>query len=121
MRPHRRDRTGEADRRLRRGQGRDLCEPYLHVAPGALSASLQPYAGLADHPIAEFPFAPSQLALDLTGNHILPDADGLIPLPEAPGLGMSVNPTALKPYLRNVEIAVAGKTLFRSASLPAAG
>jgi len=32
---------------------------------------------------------------------------------------MDVNPTALKPYLREVEIAVAGKTLFRSTNLPA--
>jgi L-alanine-DL-glutamate epimerase-like enolase superfamily enzyme len=87
----------------------------------ALSASLQPYAGLADHRIAEFPFAPRQLALDITSNHIMPDKDGLIRLPETPGLGMSVNPPALKPYLRDVEIAVAGKTLFRSASLPAMG
>ena len=57
----------------------------------ALSASLQPYAGLADHRIAEFPFAPRQLALDITSNHIMPDKDGLIRLPEAPGLGMNVN------------------------------
>jgi L-alanine-DL-glutamate epimerase-like enolase superfamily enzyme len=85
----------------------------------ALSASLQPYAGLAEHHIAEFPFAPRQLALDITSNHIMPDKDGLIRLPEAPGLGMSVNPPALRPYLRDVEIAVAGKTLFRSAYLPA--
>jgi hypothetical protein len=48
----------------------------------ALSASLQPYAGLADHRIAEYPFAPRQLALDLTTNHIMPDEDGLIRLPE---------------------------------------
>ncbi len=85
----------------------------------ALSASLQPYAGLAEHRIAEFPFAPRQLALDITSNHIMPDKDGLIRLPEAPGLGMRVNPSVLKPYLRDVEIAVAGKILFRSANLPA--
>jgi L-alanine-DL-glutamate epimerase-like enolase superfamily enzyme len=74
---------------------------------------------LAEHRIAEFPFAPRQLALDITSNHIMPDKDGLIRLPDAPGLGMSVNPPALRPYLRDVEIAVAGKTLFRSAYLPA--
>ncbi len=85
----------------------------------ALSASIQPYAGLARHRIAEFPFAPRQLALDITSNHIVPDKDGLIRLPEAPGLGMQVNPAGLKPYLRDVEVAVAGKTLFRSPALPA--
>lgn len=85
----------------------------------ALSASLQPYAGLADHRIAEYPFAPRQLALDLTTNHIMPDADGLIRLPDAPGLGMTVNAAALGSYLQDVEIAVAGRTLFRSSSLRA--
>jgi len=84
----------------------------------ALSASLQPYAGLADHRIAEFPFAPRQLALDLTSNHIMPDEDGLIRLPEAAGLGMSVNAAALGPYLQNVDITVAGRQLFRSSPLP---
>jgi len=84
----------------------------------ALSASLQPYAGLADHRIAEYPFAPRQLALELTSNHILPDVDGLIRVPEAPGLVMSVNTSALAPYPQDVEIVVAGRRLFRSAPLP---
>ncbi len=84
----------------------------------ALSASLQPYAGLTEHRIAEYPFAPRKVALDLTSNHIMPDNDGLIRLPEAPGLGMSVNTAALEPYLQDVEIVVAGRRLFRSGSLP---
>ncbi len=84
----------------------------------ALAASLQPYAGLVDHRIAEYPFAPCSLALELTLNHIMPDNDGLIRLPEAPGLGMTVNTAALGPYLQDVEIVVAGRSLFRSASLP---
>jgi L-alanine-DL-glutamate epimerase-like enolase superfamily enzyme len=84
----------------------------------ALAASLQPYAGLADHRIAEYPFAPRSLALELTLNHIMPDNDGLIRLPEAPGLGMTVITAALGPYLQDVEIVVAGRRLFRSASLP---
>ena len=84
----------------------------------ALSASIQPYAGLADHRIAEYPFAPSALARDLTVNHIMPDKDGMIRLPDGPGLAMTVNTTALRPYLKDVEIAVAGRTLFRSSALP---
>ena len=84
----------------------------------ALSASIQPYAGLADHRIAEYPFAPSALARDLTVNHIMPDKDGMIRLPDGPGLAMTVNTAALRPYLKDVEIAVAGRTLFRSSALP---
>jgi len=83
----------------------------------ALSASLQPYAGLADHQIAEYPFAPRSLATDITVNHILPDADGLIRLPEAPGLGMTVNAAGLRRYLQDVEIAVAGSILYRTPAL----
>ena len=33
----------------------------------ALSASIQPYAGLADHRIAEYPFAPRQLVSPICG------------------------------------------------------
>ena len=36
---------------------RHLRQPHLHLAPGAVSASLQPYAGLADHRICEYPVA----------------------------------------------------------------
>jgi L-alanine-DL-glutamate epimerase-like enolase superfamily enzyme len=85
----------------------------------ALSASLQPYAGLADHRIAEYPFSPRALARDLTVNHIVPDSDGFIRLPDSPGLGMTVNTAALGPYLRDVEIVVGGQRLFRSTALPA--
>jgi L-alanine-DL-glutamate epimerase-like enolase superfamily enzyme len=84
----------------------------------ALSASLQPYAGLADHRIAEYPFAPRTLGRDISLNHIMPDGDGLIRLPDAPGLGITVNTPALRPYLQEVEIAVAGRVLFRSSPLP---
>jgi L-alanine-DL-glutamate epimerase-like enolase superfamily enzyme len=85
----------------------------------ALSASIQPYAGLAEHRIAEYPFSPRPLARDITVNHIMPDKDGLIRLPDGPGLGMTVNTGALSPYLQEVEIAVAGRVLFRSTPLPA--
>jgi hypothetical protein len=48
----------------------------------------------------------------------MPDKDGLIRLPDAPGLGITVNTAALRPYLQEVEIAVAGRVLFRSSPLP---
>jgi len=51
-------------------------------------------------------------------NHIMPDKDGMIRLPAGPGLAMTVNTAALRPYLKEVEIAVAGRTLFRSSALP---
>jgi L-alanine-DL-glutamate epimerase-like enolase superfamily enzyme len=78
----------------------------------ALSASLQPFAGLKDHVICEYPTALRQLAVDITMNHIVPNAHGEIVIPDAPGLGIAVNPAALKQYAVDVEIRVQGKTIF---------
>ena len=78
----------------------------------ALSASLQPYAGLKDHEICEFPVGSKSLAVDLTVNHITPDANGQIVVPDAPGLGMEVSTAALKQYIVDVEIKVRCKTIF---------
>lgn len=80
----------------------------------ALSASIQPYAGLKNDVIAEYPVEPKALALDITTNHILPDANGHIHAPDAPGLGMTVNTTGLQPYLVDVEIRVGGKLLYHT-------
>jgi L-alanine-DL-glutamate epimerase-like enolase superfamily enzyme len=85
----------------------------------ALSASLQPYAGIAQHEICEYPAEPKPLALAITRNHLLPDANGQLRLPDAPGLGMEVNLSALTPYLVDTEIRVRGKTLYRTPSLTA--
>jgi L-alanine-DL-glutamate epimerase-like enolase superfamily enzyme len=78
----------------------------------ALSASLQPFAGLADHSICEYPTELQQLARDLTANHIVPNGNGEIELPDAPGLGIEINPEALTRYKVDVEIKVGGRTLF---------
>lgn len=80
----------------------------------ALSASLQPYAGLADHRICEYPVDPKQVALDLSTTHLLPDANGEIRAPDAPGLGIEVDLAGVAPYLRSVEILVDGLRIFRS-------
>ena len=83
----------------------------------ALCASLQPYAGLENHRICEYPFAPKSVAWDMTETHLTPDASGEITLPAAPGLGISMNPAGMRPYLVDVEIAVNGRTLYRSPAL----
>lgn len=80
----------------------------------ALSASLQPYAGLSSHEICEYPFAPKALARELTSNHLQRDEDGYVSLPDSAGLGIEVNPEAIRRYLVPVEIKVKGKILFQS-------
>lgn len=78
----------------------------------ALSASLQPFAGHEGHEICEFPTGSQALARELTVNHIQPDAEGLIHLPDAPGLGIEVSEAALKKYRVPVEIRVGDRTIF---------
>ena len=78
----------------------------------ALSASMQPYAGLEDHRICEFPALPKPLALELSQNHLRPDRNGEISAPDAPGLGIEVSPAGVRKYLQEVDIQVNGRTLF---------
>ena len=79
----------------------------------ALSASLQPYAA---HPDAfcEYPFEPSALARDFTAAKLAVDASGRVSVPEQPGLGIEPDLPALKKYRVDVEIRVAGRTVFLS-------
>ena len=80
----------------------------------ALSASMQPFAGLEQHTICEYPTTLQQLAVDLTSEHIVPDANGLLRVPDGPGLGIEINPAALVQYKVDIEIRVGGKTIFAS-------
>jgi L-alanine-DL-glutamate epimerase-like enolase superfamily enzyme len=83
----------------------------------ALSASLQPYAGLTGHRICEYPAEPRQLAVDMTRNHLEPDLNGEISAPDAAGLGMRIDTDALLPYLVDVDIRVGGRSLFSTTGL----
>ena len=83
----------------------------------ALSASMQPFAGLRDHEICEFPAAPKQLALDMMRRGIERAPDGSVRAPDAPGLGVDIDTAAAKRYLVDVEIRVGGNTLYATPSL----
>ena len=83
----------------------------------ALSASLQPYAGLADHRICEYPLEPKALARDIAANPILLDSNGEISLPDAPGLGIRVDTAAIAKYVVDTQIVVKGKVLYKTPSL----
>ncbi len=83
----------------------------------ALSASLQPFAGLADSRICEYPAAPQALAIAITANHIQPDGHGLVCAPDAVGLGMQVDTAGIAPYLVDTEISVGGRVLYRTPAL----
>jgi len=80
----------------------------------ALSASVQPYAGLQDDHLCEYPVEPSALAREVTRTKLLPDGDGRILLPDAPGLGIEPDPEAVEKYLVDTEIRIAGKAIYQT-------
>lgn len=83
----------------------------------ALSASLQPFAGLEQDVICEYPVEPKPLAVELTSNHLQRDANGQIRAPDTPGLGIAPDLAAIKKYLVPVKIAVRGEVLYRTPEL----
>jgi L-alanine-DL-glutamate epimerase-like enolase superfamily enzyme len=85
----------------------------------ALCASIQPYAGLADHTICEYPVKPQPMAWEMCKTHIAPDRNGEIRVPDAPGLGMEMDLAAMKKYLIDAEIKVGGRVLYRTPDLAA--
>jgi L-alanine-DL-glutamate epimerase-like enolase superfamily enzyme len=83
----------------------------------ALSASLQPFAGLESHSICEFPTELKSLARAMTKNHIVPDQNGLLHVPDAPGLGIETDLIGIKPYLVDVDIRVRGQRIYSTPEL----
>jgi L-alanine-DL-glutamate epimerase-like enolase superfamily enzyme len=80
----------------------------------ALSASLQPFAGLEEHRICEFPVATQDVAKAFCATRMLPDANGQVHVPDAPGLGVAIDPAGIRRYLLDVEIKVGGEVLYRT-------
>jgi L-alanine-DL-glutamate epimerase-like enolase superfamily enzyme len=83
----------------------------------ALSASLQPYAGIKKDIICEYPVELKSLARDITQTKMFPDGNGHIHLPEQPGLGIQVDTQALKKYLVDVEIKINGASVYYTPDL----
>jgi len=80
----------------------------------ALSASLQPFADVADGALCEYPVQLKPLAREFTANRILRDADGMVAAPDRPGLGIDINRDAVRRYLVDAEVKVGGKVLYRT-------
>lgn len=83
----------------------------------ALSASLQPFAGLREHALCEFPFAPKPLSQELMRAPLARDRNGDVMAPDEPGLGVQVDLQAVAKYLVDAEIRVGGQTLYRTPRL----
>lgn len=87
----------------------------------ALSASLQPYAGLDRDVFCECPAAPSDLARALTKETLNLDENGQIHLSERPGLGMTVDLDAVAKYAVDAEIRIGGRLLYKTPELNGKG
>ena len=85
---------------------------HTFTSQSALSSSLQPFAGLKESNITEYPMEPKLLCQELTLDRIEVGADGMIEAPDAPGMGVTINTAAVKKYLVEAEIKVKGKTLY---------
>ncbi|GAA2341439.1 mandelate racemase/muconate lactonizing enzyme family protein [Dactylosporangium salmoneum] len=83
----------------------------------ALSASLQPFAGHGAEGLCEYPVNPRPVSYDLTTTHIPVDSDGLVRIPDAPGLGVTPNHRTIATYLQQVEISVQKRILYRTPDL----
>lgn len=83
----------------------------------ALSASLQPFAGLESHTICEFPTELKSLARAMTKNHLVPDQHGLLHVPDEAGLGIEPDLNGIAPYLVETEIVVRGKRIYSTPQL----
>jgi L-alanine-DL-glutamate epimerase-like enolase superfamily enzyme len=78
----------------------------------ALSASLAPFAGIEQWEICEYPVEASPLAVELYNGELTRGEDGLVRLPDSPGLGVEPNLDTIRKYLVEVEIKVAGRTIY---------
>jgi len=83
----------------------------------ALSASLQPYAGYQEWELCEYPVESSPMARAITRGALRRDAEGLVHLSDAPGLGLDVDVAGVRRYLVEVEIRVRGEVLYRTPAL----
>jgi L-alanine-DL-glutamate epimerase-like enolase superfamily enzyme len=83
----------------------------------ALCASIQPFAGLENDLICEYPFAPKSVAWDMSETHLTPDANGYVNVPAAPGLGIAMSAEGIRKYLVDAEISVKGKVLYHTPTI----
>ena len=92
---------------------------HTFTTPLALSASIQPYTGLEACSLCEYPTEPSALARKFSTTTIVPDAEGLIQIPEGPGLGLEPNVETLEEYCVPVEIKVGERVIFAGGKIGA--
>jgi len=87
---------------------------HTFTTPLALSASLQPSAGIESAELCEYPVEASTLASNFTHEQLPVDSEGRVHLPDRPGLGMTPRLDTLWQYLVPVEITVKGQVVYQT-------
>jgi L-alanine-DL-glutamate epimerase-like enolase superfamily enzyme len=87
----------------------------------SLAAVLHAFAAVERFDLLEYPAGGSELATRLTTTRLEPGSDGLVRLPETPGLGVRPDLDCLREYLQPVRIEVAGEVLCRTPDLEGGG
>ncbi len=90
---------------------------HTFTTPLALSASLQPFAGIEGDVICEYPIDASALARNFANETLAVDAAGQVRVPDRPGIGMTPNVEAIRQYLVPVEIKARGRVIYQTPEL----
>ena len=83
----------------------------------SLAASLHVFATNPDFDLLEYPAAGSKLSQCLVTEPFPVESDGTVRVKELPGLGVSVDTEAIRPYLAPVRIDVGADTVFTQTPL----
>jgi L-alanine-DL-glutamate epimerase-like enolase superfamily enzyme len=90
---------------------------HTFTSHSALAASMHPFAGLKEFWLAEYPMEPKALCAEMNKNKIEIQSDGMIQVPERPGLGIDFDTKTIEKYLVDVEIKVSGKVLYKTPTI----
>ncbi len=79
----------------------------------ALASALQPYLGIEEFELCEYPVSRSEVARAISPSTLNLNA-GWVTIPEGPGLGVIPDLKALAPYEKTVEIKIDHELVFKS-------
>ena len=83
----------------------------------SLSAALHVFATNPNFDLLEYPEAGSKLSQCLVSNPYQIDDDGFVRVKDLPGLGVTVDTDAIRPFLAPVRIDVGGESIFEQSRL----
>ena len=82
----------------------------------SVAASLHVFATVPEFRFLEYPAGAAPLANDLA-THIERDVDGLVRVPDVPGLGVTVNLDCVREFVQTLRIEMGGSDLYQTPEL----